>query len=420
MNARMGMLHIICFTASVLEAAVTSSDGGAAWLEREAVIVEPADKADAVNAYGGFVNRKVEGSGFFRTLKRKNHWWLVDPDGHPFIMKGLNSVEAKRVGHTDSPKWAEETYALLRDAGFNTIGRWSEHDAFQEAGVPVPWCSTSSFMSYAKHRPEKNGERGCPNSTIPVFDPEWPEYCERYAEKVTASCRTDKWLIGYFSDNELPFRPDALTRYLALPEDDLGHKAARAWLSKNRVKQADIQDPAVQQEFLEEAARRYYIAVARALKKADPNHLYLGSRLHGRCINPATITAAGVCDVISVNYYHRWKPEEERLANWEKWSGRPFFVSEFYAMKVPDQVSAAKGSGFRVLNSEDAAAFYHTHTATLLKDVPSCVGWHWFKYADDNPEGQKGIISADGKVHRVLLGGMKVINEQVYTLRGLR
>lgn len=66
-----------------------------------------------------------------------------------------------------------------------------------------------------------------------------------------------------------------------------------------------------------------------AQKKADPNHLYLGSRLHGRGINEATITAAGACDVISINYYHRWEPEVDRMKAWEKWSGRPFFVSEF-------------------------------------------------------------------------------------------
>uniref|UniRef100_UPI003564B93F hypothetical protein n=1 Tax=Pontiella sp. TaxID=2837462 RepID=UPI003564B93F len=305
--------------------------------------------------------------------------------------------------------------------GFNTIGRWSEQDAFKAAGHPVPWCNTTSFMKdYAKRRSYKNGESGFPNETLPVFDAEWPEFCVEYAEEQVAHLKNDPWLIGHFSDNELPFRPDALTKYLALPKEDAGYRGAWAWVRENKVKESRFDDEKIQQAFLEHVARLYYETVAKALKKADPNHLYIGSRLHGRCINEATITAAGACDVISINYYHRWEPEEDRMEDWEDWSGRPFFISEFYAMKVESENTVPEGVGYRVLNHGDAAAFYHTHTVPLLKKVPSCVGWHWFKYADDTPEWQKGIVSNDGKVHQTLVEGMKIVNDQVYALRGLR
>jgi hypothetical protein len=415
-------LLIFCALAATLQAAsVYSSDGGKAWGKFRVKLVKPTRPAEAVNEYGGSEEHKIEASGFFQCLEKDGRWWMVDPAGHYFIMKGLNSVQAKRVGRSDSKAWAKETYELMRAHGFNTLGRWSDEDAFQEAGVPMPWCSTTSFMKdYDKQRSSENGESGFVNETLPVFDKEWPEFCATYAQRKVADLKDDPWLIGHFSDNEIPFRPDALGKYLELPKEDAGHKAVLAWMRENKVKESDISSAKIQQEFLEHMARLYFETVAAALKKADPNHLYLGSRLHGRCINPATITAAGACDIISVNYYHRWEPEQERLANWEEWSGRPFFVSEFYAMKVAEEDTPSEvGAGFRVMNVEDAVAFYHTHTVSLLENVPSCVGWHWFKYADDVPEYQKGIVSHEGEVHQTLLDGMKIVNEQAYTLHGL-
>ncbi len=423
MKIRFLLFLSMCAAASLSRAAsVFASDGGKPWERRQVKILKPARKTDAVNEYGGSARHKLKATGFFYVTKKSNKWWMVDPDGHLFFMKALNSVEAKRVGRYDSEAWAKDTYKLLRSAGFNSLGRWSEEEAFKEAGVPVPWCSTTSFMKdYAKRRSAENGESGFPNETLPVFDKEWPEFCEDYAKKKVSHLKNDKWLIGHFSDNELPFRPDALKKYLSLPKSDAGYKGAAAWMRKNKYKQSKVKVERVQQEFLEHVARLYYETIAAALKKADPNHLYLGSRLHGRCINPATITAAGACDIISINYYHRWEPEEERMEDWEEWSESPFFVSEFYAMKVTrEDIPKDAGAGFRVKNHEDAAAFYHTHTAALLKEIPSCVGWHWFKYADDDPEYRKGIISNDGEVHQILLDGMKIINDQAYALRGLR
>ena len=51
--------------------------------------------------------------------------------------------------------------------------------------------------------------RGYPNQCIFVFDPEFETYCDEMAQKLVAN-KTDKNIIGYFSDNELPFGPKNL------------------------------------------------------------------------------------------------------------------------------------------------------------------------------------------------------------------
>lgn len=55
-----------------------------------------AGKPSGLDTYGGWLNGPVfEASGFFRTEKRHDRWYLVTPDGHPFYSLGLNAVTAK-------------------------------------------------------------------------------------------------------------------------------------------------------------------------------------------------------------------------------------------------------------------------------------------------------------------------------------
>lgn len=409
-------------TASCLLKAgtVESSDAGRSWKEREVEAVPEARNPDRLNRFGGDARYRTAATGFFRVTKESGKWWLIDPDGHLFFSVGLNSVRSSRVGRKHDPDWAEETFQLLRDFGFNTLGRWSEPGSFERAGKPVPWCSTLSFMKdyIREHYPER--ERVGPDDrTIPVFDVAWPEFCERYAMLHVKHHAPDPWLFGHFSDNELPFRPDALKHYLDLPQSSEGHRATVTWMRERGLDESAVGDPEVQAAFLEEVARRYFQTVANALKKADPNHLYLGSRLHGRCISEPVLRASRACDIVSINYYHDWAPDLKKAAHWEAWSDRPFLISEFYAMKVATRDTSAEGAGFRVLSHRDAGLFYHTFTRVALEDITNCVGWHWFKYADDNPIWQKGVVSDQGKPHRELLEAVRVINQQLYSLRSL-
>jgi len=412
------LFYSVGFTVSVY-----SSDAGNAWQDRQVQTVQATARADALNVYGGSARHKVAAPGFFRVLEKSNRWWLLDPEGCLYFSIGVNSVAPGRVGSTELNAWAQDTYSLLKDAGFNSLGRWSDHKPFQNIGKNIPWCASHSFMKdYANKRPAKYGEARFPNETLPVFDEAWPIFCASYAKENAGPLKDDVWLLGHFSDNELPFRPDALKKYLALPVDDAGHIAAAKWMQENRIRDRDVDDAEVQAAFLYVVAKRYYDAVAAALKQADPNHLYIGSRLHGRCISEPVIKAAGACDVVSINYYHRWEAERERTKSWTKWSQKPFLVGEFYAMTVPKDKAVPKssGAGFRVLNYEDAGDFYQHYTKSLLKDIPNCVGWHWFKYADDNPISRKGIVGQQGEIRAPLIEKMKALNEQAYTLRAPR
>lgn len=409
---------IIClFTSHLWADVVESSDAGKAWKQRQTDTVQPAKIPDRRNSYGGFRDVKLADKGFFRLNNDANHWSLIDPDGYLFLSIGVNSVNYERVDTQMTPEqWANQTKQLLTSTGFNTIGRWSTPEPFATIGQLMPWCSSLKFMkSYAQKRSRKNGASGYPNETLPVFDRQWPAFCQSYAEQHLTPTINDRYLLGHFSDNELPFRPDALVRYLALPTTDPGYQAAVDWMEQHQI--SDPTDREVQDQFLKLVASLYFDTVAQAIKRVDPNHLYIGSRLHGRCISKPVLQASQSCDVVSINYYHAWRPSKTETRNWYKWSQRPFLVGEFYAMKLTGKDNPADwGAGFRVRSHQDAGKFYHTYTKRLLEDIPNCIGWHWFKYADDVDYYQKGIVGVDGDPHQTLLRSMKALNEQAYSL----
>lgn len=70
----------------------------------------------------------------------------------------------------------------------------------------------------------------------------------------------------------------------------------------------------------------YFRTASEALRRYDPNHLILGSRLHGfPKYDEITVRAcARYCDAISINYYGVWTPEEKYMRDLEAWSeGKP-------------------------------------------------------------------------------------------------
>ncbi len=377
-----------------------------------------------LSRFGGWAEKKINATGFFYAKKIENRWWLVDPDGCLFISVGLCSINHGAVDSSKMPakfgsaeNWAVRTAEMLKQYGFNTLGCWSDWRTFRPTPQRMPYTPRWNFMaSYKNRRDTKNGQRGFPNLCMPVFDPEFEDFCDSHARQL-APTKDDPWLLGHFSDNELPFRPDALTNYLALNESDTGRKAAEKWwqarsqrLGKTKIGAED------QAAFMEFLARKYYSIVSKAIKKYDPNHLYLGSRIHGRTIKPPVFKGAkGFVDVMTVNYYHRFSAEQDRLANWVACSDVPFIVSEWYAQSLESPNAQASGAGFRVKTDTDRGLYYQNLTLGLLENG-GCVGWHWFKYGGDGQQFHKGIVSRDYTPHTEILKQMAQVNKNVYQL----
>jgi len=406
---------------------------------------QPGSKKISYSKYGGRIDKKTEAKGYFYPKKLADRWWLVDPDGNLFLHIGVCSVRRGRSQISQKPakekfgtwkKWAEFTTALLAMYGFNGIGGWSDAELLRATSQPLAYTLSWNFMgSFGRSKKlvwQEPGHLGYPNRCIPVFHPDFEKFCDDYAKQLSAT-KDDPWLIGHFSDNEMPVVSDMLDRSLQLdvnnPDLRYGYEASKEWLNKRKGKQTspkDIND-ADRRAFIEYAFERYYRITTNAIRRYDSNHLCLGSRLHGRALSlPHIFRAAGkYLDVVAVNCYGAWGPNPERMAMWSRESGKPFMITEFYAKGHDSGLPNVSGAGWLVPTQKDRGRFYQHFTMGLLESK-CCVGWHWFKFRDNNPEdlstdpsnrdSNKGIIDYQYKPYVTLLEDMKKLNNDVYAL----
>ena len=393
-----------------------------------------------LDKYDGLKSQVMTKTGFFHAQKAADgRWWMVDPDGNGFINRGVNTVtpsgsETSKTAFQTKfggiEQWSEQTATLLRGAGFNSTACWSDDADLMKAPNRLPYAPRLNLMgSYKSSRPIRSKVKGrkttYPADAILTFDPDFVTYCDEQAKQL-AQGKNDPYLLGYFSDNELPLYKSAIDDYLSLEPTDPGYKAATAWLHQKHGAKATTKDitDGDRDEFLAYVADTYFSIVSKAIKKYDPNHMYLGTRFHSNVMDqPKLMAAAGqYLDVVSINYYGNWEPKQERLDAWAKNSGKPFLVSEFYTKGEDTGMKNAAGAGWTVRTQHDRGLFYEQFVIGLLENR-NCVGWHWFNYMDNAPanpgdpndaSSNKGIVAPNYKPYQPLLDVMKETNDRIY------
>lgn len=401
---------------------------------------QPSGEQVKLDRYGGRLDRAQEkATGFFHLAKIDGRHWLIDPEGRRFYHLAVNTVrEPKNVqaAFGSADKWAEAAAALLRAANFNGLGN-GHSPRLTKVQPPLVWVLRKNFMfAFAKSKKldvPASGTQGFLDSCLPVFHPEFPAFCDEFGKDL-ADTAQDPALLGVMTDNELQCPVNLLDRALAW---ESGHadlkpnrEAAAAWLAARR----GSADPSVirqrdRYEFIAYAFARYYAIVRKVIRRYDPNHLYLGSRINyhtGEFDNPWFWKAlAPHHDAVSVNYYSRWGVDGRQFAQWEAWAGRPILITEWYA-KASDVPGLAntKGAGWLVHTQRDRARYYE-HFALSALEAPNVIGWHWFKYLDDPAEStaldsaggaNKGLCNLRGLPYQPLYDSAKTVNREAYPL----
>lgn len=399
---------------------------------------EPIRRIPALSRFGGSLTGRVRPTGRFQVEKVGERWRLVDPDGYPFLhigMVGVNprteygSAEAFRQKFGTEEAWANAAAQMLRSHGFNGTGSWSREPLMVKASPRMVYAPIWNFMSsYGKIRGgtfQLPGHIGYPNDAMFVFDPAFEEFSDRHARQLAATA-DDPFLLGHFSDNELPLGSRILDGFLRLPESDPGNRAAREWVAAQGSDPANITD-AHREAFRAFVTDRYLSIVGAAIRRHDPNHLYLGPRFYGsEKGSEAVFRAAGKhLDVIAVNVYHEWTPNYARFSDWTRWSGRPVIITEWYAKGDDSGLSNRGGAGWTVATQQERGWFYQNFTLGLL-ETGTCVGWHWFKYMDNDPsdptadpsnrDSNKGVVTIRYEPYQPLLDAMRELNFNAYRL----
>lgn len=402
----------------------------------------------AINSYGSWKVDQTTATGFFRVEKKGQRWWIIDPEGYPFIHKGVavfrpgtseNQKAALKAKYGTNENWANQESQLLKDNGFNGTGAWSDVDQIRQTNNPLVYTIIVSPMgSYKSQHLKKFGGKyemagwqGYRYDLAMVFDPEFDAFVESSIAPIVKYAN-DKSLLGYFTDNELPWKNDALDRHLKyLGKEEAGYIAAKKWLDTRKGKDATLADINTEDRllFMGFYFETYIQKVAYAIRKYDRNHLYLGCRFNQESeelSNPEIFKVAGkYADVISINHYRKWEPVQSIMTNWEIWSGKPFIITEWYTKGEDSGLPNKTGAGWNVPTQQDRGYFYQNFTIELLKSK-SCVGWHWFTYQDNDPlnlntdssnrDSNKGIVNTNYQPYTPLFENMKLLNTHTYEL----
>ena len=369
---------------------------------------------DSISKFGGSLDRTYPATGYFYTSFIDERWWLIDPKGHPMVTVGLNSVE--------SIKSPQNTIKMMKVMGFNSTGAFSkaniEKTKNRLSRTPKLKCM-ESFGSEFYDATSNGNNHDFENKVIPVLDPRFEEYCfKKLNATVKSSAIDDPYIIGYYVDNELPWNLDSLDRTLTLSKENISKAKAEAWLAQN----GGTINAQTRRKFLYFIADKYYAIVKKALKKAAPNHLYLGSRLHSSYkTNEDIVRASGkYVDVLSVNFYGPWKPDESHFSLWKKWTNKPVIISEWYTKSADTGLPNASGAGHVVATQLDRGNYYQDFSLALLKsDI--VVGWSWHRFIDQKPgpvgaTSNKGLFDKNGGLYLDLAEKAETINNHIYQI----
>jgi agarase len=188
--------------------------------------------------------------GFFRVEQRDGRWWLIDPDGQPFLSKGVCHItfagdaiqntgrspyrEAVTAKYGGPEKWREAAAGRLLEWGFNSLGAWSD-EQLSTLVVEGRRLANAPIVDFGEGFVEFSGKgaQAWLQGIFPdVFDPRFAAFCQRRARERCAPRKNDRTILGWFTDNELRWGPDwrgndeLLTMFLNLPAGAPGRKAA--------------------------------------------------------------------------------------------------------------------------------------------------------------------------------------------------
>jgi hypothetical protein len=356
--------------------------------------------------------------GYFRVEQREGIWWFIDPSGAPTLSIGVDHIayEADRVRGTgpcpycqalekiypDRNAWGLMALARIRLWGFNTIGAWSDPELWTHN---VPYTVILDIA-------EQAGADWWHGKPVDVYDTRFENVARDIGQKICAPRREDRFLIGYFSDNELRWGPDwrgkesMLEMYLKLPAGAAGRQNAIDFLRQrygddirkldavwgvNARNFDDLPVPgrtetykADAEQFLEEVATRYFQVCSEAIHSADANHLYLGARFAGR-VPDAVLRGARAADVVSVNVY-AFDPRP-LLEHVSQVTTKPLMITEFAFRAEDSGLPNTQGAGPKVPNQQARAKAYRDYV-TWLEGLPEVVGYHWFEWVDEPREGR--------------------------------
>ena len=391
---------------------------GKIYSEEQLLTEWDAEDNEPVNAdqfsyseYGGYLQKRVSASGFFRTELIDGRWWFVDPEGYLFLSVGVDcimpgrggtvkdagkranmfkvlppdSTAQSRQGRSGDPsfgQWnlirrygneyrekANEMIIKRMDKwGINTIGNWS--------GAEVIAMNKKNFMVSMRPAGVERGLMGLADVYSADFQSKMDEAIKASVERY----KDNKHLIGYFVGNEPAWLgEEERLCSIILEGGERPIKTALLGFLK------DNDSPQQRKQFIYNTFRIYLGAVKLAQKKYDPNHLNLGIRFGS--VNGVDEEILGICreyfDVLSFNCYDL-APGHDMMDRALSLTGLPMIIGEYHFGTVDRGMAQ---SLWQVDSQKERGVAYRYYTEQGYSH-PGLIGTAYFQWCDQDLTGR--------------------------------
>ncbi|MEQ8704548.1 MAG: hypothetical protein RIC19_11540 [Phaeodactylibacter sp.] len=385
--------------------------------------------------YGGYKGTGIllDATGFFTTQLKDGRWYLVTPEGNPFFSLGINGVRRKSFRGTadvtrvegreaifehlpsyqecpecffndstyfshytwnikqkyeDYDQWRAHTIERMKTIGFNTVGNWSDTLFFHEPEIPYTFTldtrGASKFTAFG-NLPD-------------VFHPQWVHHVDSVFAGIQ-HFSNDPYLLGYFVDNEMSWRD--------IPRIDSMSYTGR-----------ELKNIPGDEAKMEWYAERYFSVISAAIRKYDPNHLYLGCRFTRNFDHMEGVAqkVGKYADVLSVNVYSAY-PFREEMDLWYDAAKKPILIGEHH---IPPRTPKQLWPVYENFPDHERYDMIENYVLTWAS-YPYAVGSHWYQFKDqevagrgDGGENQPvGIITIADKLNRDLCNTYFRISQKV-------
>ena len=434
--------------------------------------------------YGGWTGKKFEATGFFR-IEKDERWWLVTPEGNAFLSFGINHLHPhlwkqdynreawkKRLGidNLDSREFtpALKTWFLqtCRQYGFNTVGVHTELAAVNRPQPSMPYMQSIHFVDIPHWQAE------IPDSNfLDVFSGAFAAHCDRLAREFAAPAKDDPFLLGYamtdcplFTEEDCRERPDVIggARREArigwprrLRNLDANAPGKKAYVRTMRdIYRGQISDfnatygtqfdsfDALQSaadwrphtdlsngnetrdniEFLQKAVEKYYQTTRDAIRRYDPNHLFVGDKINANtdALDTLLPITSQFTDIVFYQMYARYEVQKPGLDRWYRIADKPLINGDSSFTMITDTMPRPYGP---VADNIEQRAEWTDEFFRNAFARPEFVGWHYCGLIDaSNLIAQKqdrqhsGLLTGYGEPYPELLKVLQTCTAEMYEI----
>ena len=432
--------------------------------------------------YGGWTGKKFEATGFFR-VEKDERWWLVTPEGNAFLSFGINHLHPhlwkqdynreawkKRLGidNLDSREFtpALKTWFLqtCRQYGFNTVGVHTELSAVNRPQPSMPYMQSIHFVDIPHWQAE------IPDSNfLDVFSEAFASHCDLMAKEFAAPAKDDPFLLGYamtdcplFTEEDCRERPDVIggarrearigwpRRLRNLGANAPGKKAyvqtmrdiyrgqigdfnatygtqfdsfdalqtAENWRPHSDLSNGNETRDNI--EFLQKVVEKYYQTTRDAIRRYDPNHLFVGDKINANtdALDTLLPITSQFTDIVFYQMYARYEVQKPGLDRWYRIADKPLINGDSAFTMITDTMPRPYGP---VADNIEQRAEWTDEFFRNAFARPEFIGWHYCGLIDaPNLIAQKqdrqhsGLLTGYGAPYPELLKVLQTCTAEMY------